>query len=200
VPTIGFFGAQADLAALLDWLLVGEGLQACEAYSALDSLLRHFRTRADVTAAFDLGKDAHGNGTAIHLALWKPDVLPAPQPRRITLKPGSCGDATFRFSAEGNSLIYLQLGGLNDRVITQSTIGQNSEVRAEAWGVAEGVDWERANKLWGRISYHLRRRVSVASANGSPVLSQACALVDDGYQLKQSRKSPYAFTITKRRK
>jgi hypothetical protein len=200
VPTIGFFGAEADQAALLDWLLVNEGLQACEAYSAFDSLLRHFRTPADVTEAFPIGKDAHGSGAAVYLALWKAGLIPAPRARRIALNPGACGDATFRFSAEGHGLIFLQLGGLNDRVITQSVIGQNSEARAEAWGVADGVDWDRASKLWGRIQYHLRKRTAVASASGSPVLPQAYDLVDkQGYQLKQFIQSPHMFAITKRK-
>jgi hypothetical protein len=196
VPTIGFFAAQADLMALVDWLLADEGLLACEAYSAPDSLLRHFRTRADVAAAFDIGNDKMGTGTAIHLALWKPELLPAPRPERISLKPGMCSDATFRFKAAGNGLISLQLGGVNNRVVTQSHISQNSETRAESWGVADGVDWKSARKLWGRIEYRLRKRASVASASGSPVLAQAHSLVEQGYELKQGIRSPHVFAIT----
>jgi hypothetical protein len=196
VPTIGFFGAQADLVALTNWLLADEGLHACEAYSAFDSVLRHFRTCAEVAAAFDIGDDRLGTGTAIYLALWKPQELPAPRPERITLKPGACGGATFRFQATGNGLIYLQLGGVNGRVITQSHIAQNSEARAETWGVADGVDWERARKLWGRIQYHLRRRVSVASAGGSPILAQAHSLAEQGYELRQDVRSRHTFAVT----
>jgi hypothetical protein len=199
VPTIGFFAAREDLVALLDWLLVRERLRACEAYSELDSPLRHFRTPAEVATAFDMGNDRHGTGVAIHLALWSREVLPEPQPRRIDVKPARGGGATFRFAAEGNGLIYLLLGGLHERVITRSTVSQNSETRAETWGVGEGVDWEGANKLWARISYHLRKRASTAAAGSSPVLPQALALVDEGYELKVSSRSPGVFAITRRK-
>ena len=80
--------------------------------------------------------------------------------RRFTLDPTHCNGHTFRSNIEGGGLIQLYLGGVCGRVVTKSHYGHQSQVRAQAWQMDDGVDWEALKTVSARIQYHIRSRLA----------------------------------------
>ncbi len=192
---LDFFAAGADQRAVLDFLFSSTDQRVFESYSECGSELREFRSTDELDAAFLIGTDLHGNGNAVLLQLWSPSVMRELTITRIKLNPAACEGHTFRYRIDGGGLIQLYLGGVCERVVTKSHYGHQSQVRARAWEVDDGVSWESLKTLSNRIQYHVRKRLAAGKAGSIPVLPQALELARAGYALKLATQTPWAFEL-----
>ncbi len=192
---VGFFAAEADERAVLDFLFSSTDARVFESYSRPDAELREFLSTDDLAVAFPLGSDPHGNGNAILLQLWSPAVMRELSIRRFKLDPVHCDGHTFRHSIEGGGLMQLYFGGTCDRVLTRSHFGHQSQARAKAWEVDVGVNWEALKTLSNRIQYHIRKRLAAGRAGSAPVLPEAIKLARAGFALKRSAQTPWAYEL-----
>ncbi len=192
---VDFFAAAADQRAVLDFLFSSTDVRVYESYSQYDADLREFRSSDELAATFPLGTDPHGNGLAILLALWSPCVMRELSIRRFKLDPAKCDGHTFRHNIEGGGLMQLYFGGVCDRVVTKSHFGHQSQVRAKAWEVDDGVNWEALKTLSNRIQYHIRKRLGAGKAGSMPVLPTALSLARAGYALKLATQTPWAYEL-----
>lgn len=192
---LDFFAAEDDHRAVLDYLFSSTDVRVFESYSLYDSELREFHSTSEVARAFTLGIDPHGNGHAVLLQLWSPSVMRDLAIRRINLDPLHCNGHTFRHSIDGGGLIQLYLGGVCDKVVTISHYGHQSQVRAEAWLLNDGVHWDALKALSNRIQYHVRRRLAVGKAGSAPVLPSAFDLAQSGFALKRASQTPWAYEL-----
>jgi hypothetical protein len=192
---LDFFAAEADQRALLDFLFSSTDVRAFESYSEFDADLREFRSTEELAAAFPIGTDPYGNGKVVQLQLWSPSVMSELSIERFALDPSACDGHTFRHQIGGGGLMQLCLGGVCGRVVTMSHFGHQSQIRARAWDVDQGVNWEALKKLSNRIQYHVRKRLATGKVPGHPVLSQALALAHAGYALKLATQTPWQFEL-----
>jgi len=91
--------------------------------------------------------------------------------------------------------MQLYLGGICDRVVTKSHFGHQSQVRAKAWEVDDGVNWEALKTVSNRIQYHVRKRLAAGKAGSVPVLPAAMSLARAGYALKLATQTPWAYEL-----
>jgi hypothetical protein len=192
---LDFFAAEADQRAVLDFLFSSTDVRVFESYSEYSAELREFRSTDELATTFALGSDPHGNGHAILLQLWSPAVMRDLTIRRFALDPAHCNGHTFRYNIEGGGLIQLYLGGVCGQVVTKSHYGHQSQVRAEAWAVDDGVNWEALKTLSNRIQYHVRKRLAAGKAASMPVLPQALELARSGFALKLATQTPWAYEL-----
>lgn len=192
---LDFFAAEADQRAVLDFLFSSTDVRVFESYSEYGAELREFRSTDELATAFALGTDPHGNGHAILLQLWSPSVMADLVIRRIALDPDCCKGHAFRHSIEGGGLMQLYFGGVCDRVVTRSHYGHQSRIRADAWAVGDGVNWDSLRTLSNRIQYHLRKRLAAGKAASLPVLPQALELAQAGFALKMAIQTPWAYEL-----
>ncbi len=195
---LDFFAAEFDQRAVLDFLFTATDVRVFESYSEPDAQLREFLSTEDLAKTFPLGRDQHGNGLAAVLQLWSPSVMCDLTIERFTLDPSVCNGHTFRHRIEGGGLIQLWLGGVCGEVITMSHLGHQSQVRAENWEVADGVDWNALKTLSNRIQYHIRRRLAVGKVPGRPVLAQAMELARSNYVLKDATRYAWHYELSSR--
>lgn len=192
---LDFFAAESDVRAVLDFVFSSTDVRVFESYSECGTDLREFRSTDELAAIFPLGTDPYGNGDAVLLQLWSPSVMSDLTIRRFKLDPVHCDGHTFRHCIEGGGLMQLYLGGVCERVVTKSHFGHQSQVRAEAWEVDDGVNWEALKTLSNRIQYHIRKRLAAGKAGSMPVLPQALELARAGYALKLATQTPWAFEL-----
>jgi len=192
---LDFFAAEADQRSVLDFLFSSTDVRVFESYSQYSADLREFRSTDGLAATFPLGTDTHGNGNAVLLQLWSPSVMRDLTIRRFALDPTHCDGHTFRYNIEGGGLIQLYLGGVCEQVVTKSHYGHQSQVRAQAWEVDDGVNWEALKTLSNRIQYHIRKRLAAGKAGSMPVLPQALKLARAGYALKLATQTPWEFEL-----
>jgi hypothetical protein len=192
---LDFFATEADLRAVLDFLFSSTDVRVFESYSEPDAELREFSSTDELAATFPLGTDPNGNGYAILLQLWSPAVMRDLSIRRFKLDPAHCNGHTFRHNIEGGGLMQLYFGGVCDRVVTKSHFGHQSQVRAKAWEVDDGVNWEALKTLSNRIQYHVRKRLAAGKAGSMPVLPAALSLARTGYALKLATQTPWAYEL-----
>lgn len=192
---LDFFAADADQRAILDFLFSSTDVRVFESYSEPDAELREFPSTDDLAAAFPVGSDPHGNGHAILLQLWSPSVMRDLSIRRFKLDPAHCNGHTFRHNIEGGGLMQLYFGGVCDRVVTKSHFGHQSQVRAKAWEVDDGVNWEALKTLSDHIQYHVRKRLAAGKAGSIAVLPAALSLARAGYALKLATQTPWAYEL-----
>jgi hypothetical protein len=193
---LDFFAAALDQRSVLDFLFASTDIRVLESYSEPDAKLREFHSTDELAAAFPLGVDQHGSGGAVLLQLWSPSVMSELTIRRFRLDPEKCDGHTFRHRIEGGALMQLYFGGAKDRIVTISHFGHQSQVRAQTWGVDEGVNWESLKSLSNRIQYHIRKRLAVAKVAGCPVLAQASELAHSGYLLKSAAQTPWSYEFS----
>jgi hypothetical protein len=193
---LDFFAAETDLREIFDFLFSATDVRVFESYSEYDSDLREFKSTDELAGVYQLGRDPAGNGHAILLQLWSPLVMRDLVIRRFSLNPSKCDGHTFRHNIEGGGLMQLYLGGVHDLIITMSHFGHQSQVRAQSWGVGDGVDWEALGKVSRPIEYHIRNRLALAKVPGRPVLREALELARRGYALKPSMGTPWAFELS----
>jgi hypothetical protein len=192
---LDFFAAESDPQTVLDFLFSSTDVRVFESYSEYDAELREFRSINELAATFPLGTDPHGNGTATLLQLWSPAVMRDVSIRRFALDPAHCNGHTFRHCIEGGGLMQLYLGGTCGRVVTKSHFGHQSQARAQAWGVDDGVNWEAIKKLSNRIQYHIRTRLAAGKVPGKPVLPHALELARAGCALKDAIQCPDSYEL-----
>lgn len=192
---LDFFAADADQRAILDFLFSSTDVRVFESYSEYSAELREFRSTDELATAFPLGIDQRGNGLAVLLQLWSPSVMRDLTIRRIALDPTHCNGHTFRHCIEGGGLIQLYFGGVCDKVITKSHYGHQSQVRAESWGLDDGVNWEAIKVLSNRIRYHIQKRLAAGKAGSASVLPRAFELAESGFVLKQAAQTPWAYEL-----
>jgi len=197
---LDFFAAEADQRAVLDFLLSSTDVRVFESYSEYDAELREFRSTDKLAATFPLGTDPHGNGNAILLILWSPSVMRDLTITKFALNPENCDGHTFRHRIDGGGLMALDLGGVCGQVVTRSHFGHQSQARARAWEVDDGVNWEALKTLSNRIQYHIRKRLAAGKAGSRPVLPQALELARAGYALKDATQCPDAYDLLPERK
>ena len=115
--------------------------------------------------------------------------------RRFKLDPAHCNGHTIRHNLEGGGLMQLYFGGVCDRVVTMSHFGHQSQVRAKAWEVDDGVNWDALKTLSNRIQYHIRKRLAAGKAGSASVLPEALSLARTGYALKLATQTPWAYEL-----
>src|SRR6266853_1466124 len=115
MASIDFYALKEDIRQLVHFIFEETDLRIFESYSEYDKELREFRSFDDLSAAFDLGTDKHGNGSAVLLQLWSSAVMAKVEFERIALKvPGH----SFRYRISGSGgLIQLYFGGEYEHVI-----------------------------------------------------------------------------------
>ncbi|MBS0583838.1 MAG: hypothetical protein JSS42_12130 [Proteobacteria bacterium] len=190
---LDFFALEADQKTVFDFLFSSTDVRVFESYSAFGSELREFRSTEKIASSQQLGTDAGGSGFALSLQLWSPSVMRDFTITKVKLDPSKCDGHTFRYRIDGGGLIQLYLGGLCERVVTKSHFGHRSQVRAQAWGADDGVDWKALTVLSNRIQYHVRKRLAAAKAGSMPVLPQALEHARAGYALKLAAQTPWSF-------
>lgn len=192
---LNFFAAETDQRAVLDFVFSSTDLRVFESYSEYSSELREFHSTEELAEVFPLGTDPYGNCSAILLELWSPSVMHDLAIRRLELAPAYCDGHTFRYCIEGGGLMQLHLGGLCERTLTMSHFGHQSQARAQAWDVGDGINWKSLQTLSNRIQYHVRKRLAAGKAGSMPVLAQALELAKSGYALKIAAHSSTAFEL-----
>jgi hypothetical protein len=192
---LDFFAAETDQRAVLNFLFSATDVRVFESYSEYDADLREFRSTAELAAAFPIGADPHGNGSAALLQLWSPSVMRELTIERFALNPAACDGHTFRHCITGGALMQLYFGGVHSRVVTKSHFGHQSRVRAQKWDMDQGINWESLKTLSNRIQYHIRKRLAVAKVPGCPVLPQAYELARSGYALKLAAQTPWSYEL-----
>ena len=180
--------------SVLEFLFAESDIRVFEHASRNDSDLREFANADQIGEAFPLGQDAHGNGSAVTLALWSPTVMAQMQIRRIEFDRRHVRDAQFRHEPTGAGLMQLYLGGIKDRVVTKSHFGHFNQAGARKWGLDEGVDWIAFKALSNRIQYRVRK-LSVAKVKSFPVLPGAFELAQSGYALKEAYQTPWKYEL-----
>ena len=192
---LDFFAGEDDQRAVLDFLFSSTDVRVFESYSEYGADLREFRSTDELVAIFPVGTDPHGNGHAVLLQLWSPSVMQDLVIRRFSLDPAHCNGHTFRHNIEGGGLIQLYLGGVCGWVVTKSHYGHQSQARAQAWQVDNGVNWDALKTLSARIQYHVRSRLAAGKAGSRPVLPQALELAKAGCALKDATQCPDAYEL-----
>jgi hypothetical protein len=132
-----------------------------QAYSDLDAAPREF---VDAEALIDELRFRPGQKFLFSsYAIYYPEAKGYIYEERITLKPGSCGDHTFRFSQEGWGLIHLQCNFRNHPKI-ECRIAVNTETRAGNWSDTIPAlrspdlwDWRVVNKKAGKLIRLLKK-------------------------------------------
>ena len=124
MPNLDFYAVDDDQTAVLAAVFDLGLFRVFEAYSEPDRDLREFRTSEEVPNS--------PNGR--HLMLHVLGSGPEPSARRIDLRPGALGGATFRYCCEGWGLIQLLFGGLvGEQELQWSHTNHNTEKRASKW-------------------------------------------------------------------
>src|SRR4051794_7242753 len=160
MASLDFYALGDDIRGLVHFLFEETDARVFESYSAYDAELREFRSFDELSSAFRLGSDPHGQGHAVLLQLWFPSITHDVEFERITLQvPGH----SFRYCISGVGLVQLYFGGEHEGIITDSHYGHWNEAgaRQRAVGDVEGVDWGALCRLSGRIQRHIRSRIAV---------------------------------------
>lgn len=192
MANLNFFAARSDIEKIISFLLAETDVRIFEHYSEMDQDLREFKSFAELSAAFRIGEDKFGNGTAITLSLLSPSVQEL-RIRTIGLDPKKCDGHRARYELDGYALMQLYLGGIYERILTISHFGHQSETRARKWGYTSGVDWEALKRVSNKVQYHIRGRLSIAKAASCPVLPAAYELANDGFQLKFCKSTTWTY-------
>ena len=196
MPWVRFFAARQDLLELLDFAFTQPGLELLEIDSDAGRDLRRFTSREAVAALPNLGLDPQGDGFALQLALWTPDVMKFPHARRVELKTAAPAQS-FRYTIESAGLIVLQCGGRNDGILTASKLGWFTEAGARKRAAREtapgSVNWPEHRRLTSRLRYHLTKRAAVATTGARAILAEAMELHRAGVALKDRARGPETF-------
>jgi hypothetical protein len=184
MASIDFYALRDDIRELVHFIFEETDARVFESYSEYDAELREFRSLDELSSAFQLGSDPHGNGSAVLLQLWFPSVMRAVQFERITLKVAG---HSFRYRVSGVGLVQLYLGGESGSVVTASHYGHWSEAgaRQRATGDVDAVDWSALSRISGRVQRHIRK-LAVAKVRGRPILPAAFAAMQCGSGLRYS--------------
>lgn len=127
MAALDFYALKEDIRGVVHAIFEETELRVFESYSQYDAELREFRSLDELSGAFRLGTDTHGDGYGILLQLWLPSVMATVEIERIALKvPGH----SFRFRITGVGLIQLYFGGEHYGIITNSHYGHWSEAGA----------------------------------------------------------------------
>jgi hypothetical protein len=68
-------------------------------------------------------------------------------------------------------------------------------VRAEAWEVDDGVNWDALKTVSNRIQYHIRKRLVAGKVGSVSVLPEALGLARSGDALKLATQTPWAYEL-----
>ena len=192
-----FYAVQEDIRVILDFVFENTDCRVFESDSIPDQNLREFTTTEDLISALDIGSDPHGQGVNNRIALWSPSFSPEVKIRRIDLDPKRCAPHKFRFTVEGWGLLYLSFGGIFHTSITHSCFTHNSEKRARTWesvqfdkyGAVDEWDWNAVQKLSGKISYLIRRKLASSKIEAWPILEFADKMYRENYSLKMNSET-----------
>jgi hypothetical protein len=75
MASVDFYALRDDIRALIHFIFEETDIRVFESYSDYDAELREFSSYDELSAAFNLGIDPHGNGFAVLLQLWSPTVM-----------------------------------------------------------------------------------------------------------------------------
>lgn len=170
VPSLTFYAAGEDRSAVLDAAFGLGVFRVFEAYSEPDRELREFHAPEEVP----------DTPAGWHLMLHTAGAGPDPAARRIDLRPGALGDATFRYQCEGWGLIQLHFGRVfGERDLCWSHTNHNTEKRAVNWapvypGLGTPASWDFAavTRASGRLNRAIRK-LAVRTLGPRPVLPVA---------------------------
>jgi hypothetical protein len=181
MPNCDFYALAPDCAAVLEFVFSNLDWHLIEAYSEPDQKVRTFTSLEAVMSSFDCARQA------AHLMLYAPEMRGYVAPKRIDLKPGALGNATFRYSIEGWGLIQVYLETPRRNELRASHTNHNSQKRAERWAPtypenARHVatwDWAAVGRVSARLVRHIRG-LGAAKVGSRPVLPAALAAEQNG--------------------
>src|SRR5262245_27476847 len=174
MPNLEFCAVGDDQAAVLDAVFRLGAFRVFEASSEPDSELREFGAPSEVP------DDPHGP----YLMLYVVGSGPEPSAKRIDLRPGALGNATFRYECQGWALITLHFGNLFEgRDLRWCHTNHNSETRARKWsevfpdaGDPARWDWSKVTSASGKLNRAIRA-MAVNKVGAHPVLLHAAQLI-----------------------
>jgi hypothetical protein len=173
---LSFFAGPEDLSLFVEQILTGSTRCFYEVYSDPGVPVRTFGSAAAL-APLKLGHDPQGTGVDGHLALWVAQLMPPPTVRRIQLRGRHSSPQSWRETAEGCGLFWLQSGGLYEDAITASSLGWFTRKAAlrhcRVTPGADAVDWNRHGVFARSLQRLLKRELAVARARAYPVLADA---------------------------
>jgi hypothetical protein len=185
MASISFYALSDDIREVVRFIFEETDLRIFESYSRYDSELREFRSFEELSAAFTLGEDKHGQGMVVSLQLWSPTVMQKLEFERITLNvPGH----SFRYCITGAGLIQLSFGGEYKGVITDSHYGHWNEAgaRQRCTYDADAVDWSSLARVSGCIQRRIRNKLAVAKVRSRPILPTAFVALQRGLGLRSA--------------
>ncbi|MBB5800470.1 hypothetical protein F4560_000238 [Saccharothrix ecbatanensis] len=177
MPNLDFYAAGDDWSAVLGVVFDLGLFRVFESDSEPDRELREFHAATEVP----------GGRQGRHLALFVTGSGPAPVARRIDLRPGALGDATFRYCCEAWGLVQLYHGGpAGTDELRWSHANHNTEKRAAAWsatlprlGDPAQWNWPAVTSASGRLNRAVRR-MAVDKIGSHPVLPHAARFIEEG--------------------
>jgi hypothetical protein len=196
MPWLKFFAAPDDFPPFFEQLLIAPR-RLFEVYSEPGQKSREF-FMADATLRSLLGQDPDGNGVRLHLALWAPEIMPAPGIRRIVLRGPEFPPGSWRESVEGCGLFWLQTGGLHADAITASSLGWFTQRAAARQCTVEpgpdSVNWAAHAALAASLK-RVVRQLAVARAGQHGILPDALTRHRAGARLILGRGLKQEFRV-----
>ena len=194
MPWVTFFAGRDDLLALLRFAAVDAGCHILDAAPPFDCQPRQFPTVEAVAALPELGVHP-----LVHLALWSPELGPAPAARRIELRPDAVPDHVYRITLEGCCLITLHCRAILRGALEASSLGWWTEAAARSKAAphlkAEAANWKALAALGRRLRYHITRRLAETTVDGRPVLPQALVFARGGGNLRDPHAPTHKFRV-----
>ena len=174
MPNLDFYAVDDDQAAVLNALFDLGMFRVFEAYSQPGNKLQEFHGTTEIP------EDPHGS----FVMLYTLGSGPEPMADRVDVRPGTHGDATFRYRCLGWGLIGLHLGNhFEDRELRSSHTNHNTEKRAMKWAEAlpdmgdpAAWDFPAVTKASGRLN-RVIRGMAIHKIGSRPVLPLAAQLI-----------------------
>ena len=185
MPNLDFYSAHDDHEPIVELVFQSREFRVFEMHSKPD------REIVEITGAAHLKEhfrfESWTNAPTIHLQLLAVSSGGLPTFRRINLKPGALGNATFRYSCEGWGLIQLYLETPRDGYLRNSHTNHFSPKGASGWAEVDTAgkqsptswDWSEVQNASRRLNSFIRRH-AVEKIGSRPILPIAQELRTKG--------------------
>ncbi|SFQ74298.1 hypothetical protein [Hymenobacter arizonensis] len=178
-----FLANRADIIWVLNFIFENTDLQVFDCYSELGQEVCQYISADEIAAKFDLES---GGQSAVTFQMWSPRFGGAVAFRKIKLNPESCNGHTHRYSTDAWGMIQLYLGGCQNNILSNSSIGHFSEKGALAWediriekGKVNCWNWEEIAAASRSLKYHIHK-IAVGKIGSSSILPGANELSKTG--------------------
>jgi hypothetical protein len=185
MPNLDFYSAHCDHEPIVEYVFESQEFRVFELDSKPDSETVEITCASHLKECF--GFSSWTDAPTIRLQLLVVSSGGQPTFRRINLKPGALGNATFRYSCEGWGLIQFYMEAPRDGYLRNSHTNHFSPKKAVAWadvdksGKQTPADWnwtevQRASR---RLNSFISRR-AVEKVGSRPILPSALELRTKG--------------------